>query len=317
MKILISKTISSVGQLLNGYVIKIFACGKNKLKGDLIELKSMKNPHELWKKFKSLTRKGDQTATISPTKWVEHFDSLLSNSPTIDPEHGAFVHNTLLDHDLMCPNCSLDQQTSSEELDILNRTITSEEVMAAISSMSNNKAPGLDGITIEFIKGAVQFYCPFLLELFNRILSTGKYPSEWGKAILQPIYKKGNKDDPTNYRGIALLIIVSKIFTKILNNRLNEWADLLQKIDEEQAGFRRGYSTADQIFNLQSIIQKYITKKKGRCYVLFVDFATAFDSVPHSSLWFKLVNSGIHGNILIVLRSMYAVLKVVLKLPRV
>ena len=54
---------------------------------------------------------------------------------------------------------------------------------------------------------------------------------------------------------------------------------------------------------MQSIIQKYITKKEGRCYVLFVDFATAFDSVPHSSLWFKLVNSGIHGNILIVLRS--------------
>ena len=70
--------------------------------------------------------------------------------------------------------------------------------MAAISSMSNNKAPELDGITIEFIKGAVQFYCPILLELFNRILSTGKYPSEWGKAILQPIYKKSNKDDPIN-----------------------------------------------------------------------------------------------------------------------
>ena len=85
------------------------------------------------KKFKSLTRRGDQTATISPTEWVEHFDSLLNNSPTFDPEHSAFVHDTLLDHDLMCPNCSLDRQATSEELDISNRTITFDEVMAAIS----------------------------------------------------------------------------------------------------------------------------------------------------------------------------------------
>ena len=94
---------------------------------------------------------------------------------------------------------------------------------------------------------------------------------------------------------------------------MNEWADDIRQ--EEQAGFRKGYSTADQIFNLQSIVQKYITRDKGRCYIMFVDFATAFDRIPHSHLFYKLIKSGIHGKILNILRSMYGKLKTCLRTP--
>ena len=65
----------------------------------------------------------------------------------------------------------------------------------------------------------------------------------------------------------------------------------------------------DQIFNLYALISKYVSKKKGRCYILFVDFSSAFDCLPHFLLWFKLIKSGVHGNILKVLRSMYDNLK--------
>ena len=89
-----------------------------------------------------------------------------------------------------------------------------------------------------------------------------------------------------------------------------------KKLTKSRLALEGAIPLPTQIFNLQSIIKKYY-KKKGRCYVLFVDFATAFDSVPHSSLWFKLINSGIHGNILTVLRSMYAVLKSCIRTPEV
>ena len=59
-----------------------------------------------------------------------------------------------------------------------------------------------------------------LCVLFNNLLDAGVFPEEWGKAIIVPIYKNGDKVDPGNYRGISLLTCISKLFTKILNNRL-------------------------------------------------------------------------------------------------
>ena len=66
----------------------------------------------------------------------------------------------------------------------------------------------------------------YLKSLYNIILLTGEFPDNWSKAILTPIHKKGNQQDPTNYWGIALTDVIGKIFTKILNERLVSWADL-------------------------------------------------------------------------------------------
>ena len=82
-------------------------------------------------------------------------------------------------------------------------------------------------------------------------------------------------------------------------------------IDEAQAGFRRGYSTVDNILNLQSVIQKYISKKRGRIYVLFVDFLKTFDNCLHIKLWEFLIRKGISPDIKIirVFKSRYEQLK--------
>ena len=66
---------------------------------------------------------------------------------------------------------------------------------------------------------------------------------------------------------------------------------------------------------MQCIVQKYLYKKKGRCYVLFVDFSKAFDAIPHLLLWFKLINTGIDGRVLKALRSMYLALKSCVRTP--
>ena len=68
-----------------------------------------------------------------------------------------------------------------------------------------------------------------------------------------------------------------KIFCKVLNNRLLKWAQSADVLYEKQAGYKKGYSTIANIFVLQSLAQKYISKPKGRYYVLFVDFSKAFD----------------------------------------
>ena len=63
------------------------------------------------------------------------------------------------------------------------------------------------------------------------------------------------------------------------------------------------------MFTLYATVQKYISKKSGRCYCVYVDFTQAFDTIPHSHLWFKLIEKGVHGKILSLLRQMYSKLK--------
>jgi hypothetical protein len=85
------------------------------------------------------------------------------------------------------------------------------------------------------------------------------------------VYKSGPQDDPSNYRGISFINVMYKIFSYIIYHRLYNWAEKFDNIDESQAGFRAGYSTIDNIFILQSMVQKYISKPGVRFYVLYVD----------------------------------------------
>ena len=141
--------------------------------------------------------------------------------------------------------------------------------------------------------------------MFNRIFETGTYPSEWTKSLIYPLHKKGDPSDVNNYRGISLLNILSKVFSSIINCRLTTWAHNSSNIPEEQAGFRKGYSTIDNIFTLQSIVQKYLSKKQGRFYVLFVDFSKAFDCIDRAKLFYILYQKGLRGNLLKIIQCMY------------
>ena len=124
----------------------------------------------------------------------------------------------------------------------------------------------------------------FMTKLFNTIFDKGIYPSEWTKAIIIPIHKKGNIHSVDNYRGVSLLSIISKCYTSILNTRLYTWLEENERIVETQAGFRRNYSTTAQIFNLYAIAPKCLNKKGQMLYVAFLDFEKTFDSVRNDKL---------------------------------
>ena len=129
------------------------------------------------------------------------------------------------------------------------------------------------------------------------------------------MHKKGFVYDPNNFRGISLINTVCKIFTKyILVTRLDKWTEKFNVIHESQAGFRRNYSTIDNIFTLHALVQKYLNKKRGRFYTLFIDFRKAFDSMKHDKLWDALERKGTGGNFLNVWKSLYGKLKSCVKI---
>ena len=80
-------------------------------------------------------------------------------------------------------------------------------------------------------------------------------PEEWSKAIIIPLHKKGDKNNPDNYRGISLLSILSKVFTHIINSRLTHWTERNSVLNDAQAGFRKGRSTIDHMFTLYAAIE--------------------------------------------------------------
>ncbi|CAD6237858.1 GSCOCG00012496001-RA-CDS [Cotesia congregata] len=127
------------------------------------------------------------------------------------------------------------------------------------------------------------------------------------------LHKKGDPSDLQNYRGIALVNCITKIFTSIINDRLRYWAESNGLLPEEQAGFRENRSCDDNIFILQTTLQMLIRHKGASALILFIDFKRAFDSVPHEKLWCKLASIGLCPKLVNILIKLYASIKMYIK----
>ena len=261
---------------------------------DLRKMKST-NPKTYWSVINPKARK--QMPTIELNKLKEHFENLSKNC--IDE-----VTNQNKEREL---NDLLNSFIESEDAkNILNKEFTEIELSQVIKKLKNNKSPGIDQITNETICYTYDKLKSFWCKLFNKILLSGEVPKDWLTGVIIPIYKnKGDKNDPNNYRGITLLSCGAKFFTSILNHRLLKFSETVNLLSENQAGFRPNHSTIDHIFVIKSFCD-IIRNRKKKLYCAFVDYEKAFDKVWHLGLWQKLLNSGIGGNLLNVLRSMYS-----------
>ena len=159
---------------------------------------------------------------------------------------------------------------------------TMQEVKAAIQTLKNGKAPGTDQITAEAIKAGGDILLHRLHILLQTIWRTEQVPTTWKKAIVIPIHKKGGSRECKNYRGISLLSIVGKIFTKIIQSRLQKHRE--QTSREEQAGFRPYRGCTDQIFTIRQLMEERIRCGK-RAIIVFIDFRSAFDCIHWPALW--------------------------------
>ena len=98
--------------------------------------------------------------------------------------------------------------------------------------------------------------------MFNRILNSGHFPHDWSKAVISPVCKKGDRSNPSDYRGISLISCMCKLYTSILNIRLLKWIDDNDILTDAQFGFRHGTVQWMLFFSLYSIIQKHFEEKK-------------------------------------------------------
>ena len=100
------------------------------------------------------------------------------------------------------------------------------------------------------IKNGSPTILPFFVTLFNTILQTKSYHEDLPWAVITPIYKSGESDNPDNYRGITINSCLSKLFDLLLANRLTSFVN---KKGIHQIGFRKGFRTADHVFKIKAI----------------------------------------------------------------
>ena len=150
---------------------------------------------------------------------------------------------------------------------------------------------------------------PVYVKLFNIIFDKSIVPDSWALGEILPIFKnKGNPKLAENYRPITLLSCFGKVFTSILNNRLNKYAESYELINSCQAGFRKGYSAVDNLFVIQSLID-ILKSSKRKLFCAFIDFKQAFDTVRRGGLWKKLIDYNIDGKCFSFIKKMYENIK--------
>ena len=123
-------------------------------------------------------------------------------------QQNATPLNNILD-----PETNMETHSNERVEGPIDYPITDEEFEAAINKLKANKSPGIDNILNEVIRIGKEAIEGHLVNLFNRILDTGKYPALWSFGLIVPIHKKDDRSKVENYRGITLLSALGKLFT--------------------------------------------------------------------------------------------------------
>ena len=183
----------------------------------------------------------------------------------------------------------------SEELTEID--ITAQLVNDAIGKLKEYSAPGPDNIPPKVIVELKDELTIPLLILFRKSMEAGKIPDDWREANITPLFKKGTKSDPGNYRPVSLTNVIGKTMERVVKVALTNYIEKNKRLSDSQHGFRNGRSTQTNLIEYLNITTKWLDEGKN-FDILYCDFSKAFDKVCHKRLLVKLKEAGIGGKVL-------------------
>ena len=170
-------------------------------------------------------------------------------------------------------------------------------VLKLIRSLNPSKAAGPDGIPCRLLVMVAEQIAHPLTCLFQSSLNTGTVPQIWKHAHVAPIYKKGDRSAPGNYRPISLTCVCCKLLEHIVRAEVTKHLEAHMVFTNAQHGFRKGRSCESQlVLTIHDLVEGLDAGEQTDAILL--DFSKAFDRVPHQRLLLKLEYYGIRGTTL-------------------
>ncbi|KAK3524041.1 hypothetical protein QTP70_017558 [Hemibagrus guttatus] len=197
-------------------------------------------------------------------RWKEYFEELLNPTDTPSVE---------------------EPEAEDSEVDSF---ITQAEVIEVVQQLLGGKAPGVDEIFPEYLKSLDVVGLSWLTHLCN----IGTVPLDWVNGVVVPLFKKGDRMVCSNYRGITLLSLPGKVYSRVLERRVRPLVK--PRIQEEQCGFRPSRGTLDQLYTLHRVLEGSWEFAQP-VHMCFVDLEKAFDRVPRGILWEVLWEPPVKG----------------------
>lgn len=164
------------------------------------------------------------------------------------------------------------------------------EILEALSTLDASKGPGPDMLPPVFIKQCAHSLSLPVTSIFNRSLIEGVFPDAWKLASITPIHKGGNMNNVENYRPISILNCLAKVFESLIHGIL--YPVVQHAISEYQHGFVRKRSTTTNLMSYTHSIINHL-EKRNQVDAIYIDFAKAFDKVPHELAIEKLSRLGL------------------------